>query len=792
MLILARRAVQAQPEDPPPEVGEGIPFWGTPGDASNHTVPNYSTFLPESYSYPGDPLDVVVIDWRNSGNTAVGPQPGTPGTDGVWRVTQSDYSGISVGSTHNSLRAIADLMTADKAGTLVIPAGLYADRCVAKLTKHVIFRGAVDGNGKPDTWLAVNDDDFITVGATGSKTELETTSEGAIFDVRNMILGPFQAAIDANGGDTGSYRFGRGVHHVANFRGQIFLRNCKLTRVKGDGIACPETNYTTKSLTGHVWCYDCELVLCAGGGLVHNVYVHSLASFGFVRSASHSSLALHALKIDSSRCFILNCFLQDHMEVGLEYEAADRVLNVTQTVDLYVHNTLFAWHASNNGKFAIEFVSRNDQWGGMCIKRPPVMLGMHDNTNQPFWLPTWIETGTQQSEHSVGRVSQSGLASGTSTLTFEKVGGELDKFVDRDLSAAGTWDIQIRFSDDTIQTTTGVISAHAPGSITFNISPDTLDRSAVFRDRAKFKPQAAAWDRPLVDERMYNRQHADYYWGTILDVNGDLDMAEHAKFPVHVFDNCLFVLLENPSFTDICFVNTYTEMFRRHWRTTLEGVSTLVGPINNPAGATGGWPNDAEAGAWTGEIEGAALSWEIMGVTPSVIDFVWHYPNIFRNIGFHDDDATIGLSHHTQTASSSGETEDIYTGSAPVQKLIGTTGGVSDIAAGNQSPFTGRVKTKLASGASAAATTVSVISAAGMSIGDRIQIFCDSDLTEIYGDKLFSTVIADIDGTTITLTDGLIHAADSGDFVSVFPNSTAVPVWWPEALDAYNAAFGAE
>jgi hypothetical protein len=43
---------------------------------------------------------------------------------------------------------------------------------------------------------------------------------------------------------------------------------------------------TSKRTDSKLWVYDSEVVFGAGGGLTHNIYLHGLALFLFVRSIS--------------------------------------------------------------------------------------------------------------------------------------------------------------------------------------------------------------------------------------------------------------------------------------------------------------------------------------------------------------------------------------------------------------------------------------------------------------------------------------------------------------------------
>lgn len=767
----------------------GIPF--------KTAKPDYSTFLPSSGDYAGDPTPTMTIDWRNLANDDAGPFPGTSsfavGTQtGQWRVTQSDYGGIAVGALYGNMSAAVVAMGAVKSGTLIVdvPVGSVLRDTIlnGSLDYHIIVRFPVDEDG---IW-------GVTIGRGTSETVALNSDTGAngIIDVRNCRIGPSDAVVAASAND--GYQEGTdAVLHKAACIGNIYLRNAKVWRAGADGL-----NSQSDSGDFYKWANDARFCVWDtelefnGNNLEHNAYIHSVNLALFVRVFSHSVGVggSHCLKLDcGSAIAIDSTFKMNHPDASYPDRSygEDRVVNISQNVDAYFENCVFDWEPNNGSRHCVEMVCRSDSMSGVTPKRPPPLITMLPASQGGVALANvdehieWLNSGTTSSSHSVGQPSAT-LSTSQTSISVRRVSPEFCKTLSRDLTGTTEWDIGIFLNAGSWHETTATLDSASSGNADFTLAVG-MPSAAGNLNAVRMKPTGSSWDVPTnLHPPMWNPADANYYWPTIKDESGNIDWAVRDKYPVHIFNNCFFY--PRASIGSVTFIQTQAIIFRSHWATQNQSAMLPAAPLNNPEGATGGWPDDGGYGNWTGAPEGQYPQ----GATlPSVVDTIHHYPLMVRDIGYNREHVVTGEFQGEFNSNGSAESEYI-TEWMPNAWAVDPDGSLVRYALEDEVAVThfAPVQFQLTAGADADAVVLILNDTTGMNVGDRIHLYADIDNAQgRVGDDLITRTIDSVDsGTQITLTSGIPRAALSGDAGCAFEASVDPSDW--DSADEYYDSIG--
>ena len=753
----------------------GLPF----ADAK----PDYSTVLPASGDYAGDPTDSVTIDWRNVANSGPGPQPGTPGTDGYWRITQSDYfhPNLQFGDLHSSLTSLVEAMAHEKSGTLVIDhaaGGEWLDNINGRnisSSHHIIIRAPVGADGKWGAYLKPPSD-------TGSHTYCLNNAAGpCTLDFRNFRFGLFDADI-AGPWDTMIYG-GDLVGMSGRRLGSLYLRNCKVWRARDDGISVSiGNNYEHWTHDTRLYLYDFEIEYCGSVNAEHNIYSHQLNLLVAVRMYNHSSKNGHAFKVDCPCVVYDSVFKMDGIR-GARPVSRNRLYNQTQTYDCYIDKTVFDWEPNPNARNVGEFVHRANHGGGWRMHGPPYFEGLKKDSGVGKKLPTyysWGVSGGHESQHSIGNLGDDHRA-GARSLAIKWVNSERQhEGGKRDHSGArGIWDIQVLLDDGTWFETTGMVMDGSPGRVTF-AAHQGLPANAARNNICRFKLTTDDWDYiNNVTEEISNKNHPDYYWDKIKDRNGDLDLSKRDNFAVH-WMNSLFFYPRN-HVGNLRLWDSMRQIFRSYWSRSTYGADLPPLPLNSREWR---WAHMNGAGAWdgvtleTGNFPGIRV--------PAATDVINDCPMVLRDIGWYETDAGAldeqiridgsdfyGLKHYGWAVQ---ETGDL------VESCASLTGRNADWA-----PSSGRTDLLLIADHAAGTTRIAVASTAGMQPGDAVQIYLDKENTGGHvGGQLHVTTIARVDSRTMmTLADGLRIDGKSGDIGCVFPATPEPTSNWSTLEDLY-------
>ena len=446
-----------------------------------------------------------------------------------------------------------------------------------------------------------------------------------------------------------------------------------------------------------------------------------------------------------------------------------------------------------------------------------------DQGNAGATIVTWKfggPTGKTISSHLVGQTI--GALSGSETsISFLNVGGEFSGVATANASTygTGTWDIQLLRTDNSILTTTGTITSSGAGTVTFNISPNTVGGATGTLSAGKFKPTISSWDYPDpatgLEPSLFNRNHPNYYWPQIKDKNGNLDIAnKQSLFPVHYHDTDLFVASDIASglvgITQWGCVGVFEDHFVRYNYTNNSWFELPCPPLNNPGGATVDWPDNAEAGTWNGQLNASFTTWMNLNASaPSVIDSINTLSQLYVDVGFHYTDVTaispsaipagtvlanIGVGSATRAPGGNAATAAKWripqywldtTGTLQDKSFSTTTG--SSSTAGVVFPLSNAM-TKLVGDHVQGATDLTVASATGMVPGQKLMIWLDHGITERRGGKGFITTIDRvIDATRISISTGLAFAGTRGDYVCALTPGGAKPSYWLNVVDWFNS-----
>jgi hypothetical protein len=573
--------------------------------------------------------------------------------------------------------------------------------------------------------------------------------------------------------------------------GRVTLRNCKVWRSKGDGISVQnDSDFIKWTNDARLELFDVEIEYC-GSGLGHNAYIHAVNLFLAVRLFSHSSSAVHCLKLDCAAAVCYDCDLKMDHTGGRSGVSTNRPLNITHTTDLYHELCVGDWTPNNDSKNFGEHVHRNDQFGGLSPKVPAVVLGLEPGTATSVSADnylTFIESGGAKSQHYAGALN-AGYSAGVSQIVIKRVDGEWHKDGnDGDLSGnADTWDIQIQKDAGGWFSHTGTVNTASAGSATFDLN-ETLANAVSVNNYVRFKITTNDWDRPAdLNPALYNPRDPDYFWPQI-KTGGVLDYAKRAKFPVAHYHNCFFYARNSGNEAQSRLLDMTGSIFTGHWRTSNQPAAFPPGPLNNPAGATGIWPDDADNGDWDGSVS-ASANYPIGASEPTATDWIHFSPLVLGNIGYYA--ASNDLDGQIRLEQSGGFSLGL---TAVKSWRVDGTGALvdfgGDVSAANvdATPVT-LVQFTITAGASAAATALTVNDTTGMTAGDVVLILADVDnSSNRVGGRLHATTVASIGGgTTLNITDGLRHAASNGDVGCVITNGSG-PM--PETVDSFYASIG--
>jgi hypothetical protein len=715
LLAAKRGPVRRRPTHAQPPAGGGA------GDGS--TPPELAALMQPPVP-PSTGITLAVVD----GGTTLTESA----TEPRWVVASCDHENAAlqalVGTTHGRLRGVLQAVHAAQ-----VAAGSAGLEVAVKLPEVVAVCDGVNCSVRGRTAIL-----GATPNGESLRTQLKPSASISVIayspeanselQVRDIRIGWAygEEPEDIAGGQIGD----RGVSYgIGPSPSRFVVVNCIIAGIAGDNVG---TSANLENLQGTSWrFYDCELF---GGGttaLKHNVYIHDIAEFVFVRSISYASRAGHALKLEAClKSYVIDSWLCNHAPVGTAWydRWGPRVsvpFNPTSDIDLVVWRSVIEARLLSNGKpnKALIDSSRKTKYGGFNDKQPPVAV-IEPGDRKLYWR--WDAGGTNAaafwgcSFDATNRPAGTAMFEGRSARG-ERVGANLPRAVG---DAIGNTEIPDAPPPYTRVDLVVLVGAYATpllienarhvvnyqfvldGESTPSSLPDFIVPGSVFAVR----PAGAAWDHMQLNPKFYNKADPDYFWDKITDANGDLDYTATDWLTTRFLTDTMFVLREGVTRAFSTSSGVPGGMFpcsEPHY------ALMLPPPWNRPQGPTAEWPDRADAHGFN-----AATFYDTGGVIGARGTNVPLVPNncpwFLRDLSI----ATPGGQTPTVFDAVPGPGIPSAWGFDPVPKTfrLDPAGTVHEMAQNTTLP-TQHAHTRVAGAHAAGATTLSVASVAGIGVG---------------------------------------------------------------------------
>ena len=717
------------------------------------------------------------------------------GSTPAWRVASSDHadSGIQalVGNTYTDLLDLsADIAAAqDAAGGLGVTVFLpdHACKVISDNRFSVSGRGTLAlvaplrADGTPQWQFKPLRQYPIFALGIGDDTDpaLWQNTHGHVQGIRMGVFDdeePVDPSADAQVGDMG-------VYHGSG--GTIVVRDCVIVGFAQDGIESVSSPIF-KPYYGQILVYDSELYWNGSTALKHNVYVHDLAEFRFVRSLSYRPKAGHSLKLETADYRIIDSFISNISPKHAWGPGYSDPINYTRSSKgIIVNSLLEVQEQSGNGRprQAIGDAARKESWGGYS-KRTPAPFTLTTNIAEKGSLITWNKGGVNHCTHWAGQNNQI-IGEGETTFflrRFTTMGYQfpgsakypgttrlpLDENLKYDIRIENATGEYIDFIGADVQSQSGdTVTFDVSGASPSSVPSPGLEKFGI----GAVKINGTDWDTPVLNPKVWNRNDPDYHWGLVGDGAGGVDHSQGNKLD-QLFVTDSLILLGNGARQALFRLRGTFSMF-----TGEDGMANTMAmaPMNRPQGATAEWPDVAGAAEWGDILHINSEGEKILGVEGSVVDQVDLYPTYLRDVAVRSISAQMPDSTNVFTVLKVAYGANY--GPDPIVSMLDASGVRHD-----QAPdVAGSINAApLVSGAHiAGGTDLTVDNATGVSTGDRLHVRFAPRRGAV---AMQATTVDAVAGNTITLADPLARDLTGGEEVAVFTPAGAKPAWWNDGV----------
>jgi len=689
-------------------------------------------------------------------------------------LTVADNGGtaLSKGARYSNWNSLDDAL-ADVAPVIAdLPAGELGGSLRGGCA-DIEWRGQVDASGYPLTGISTAD--FYC-----------PTRADRLWTVKNLRFGPTDAQLMTNprfqlpdNGNHGQILFRQG--------GRLNIINVRNRNSRDNGIASSAEAEWLNRRTGEIWVYDTDNWGHGANSDHHNIYVHALKTFAFIRSLSRDTGGAHELKTDSDKVIVLDSVLA-HVTYpgspGVKSESA--VMNITRSQQYRVARSLIVNNTGGSG-LAFQVVARANANGGFSTRTPPIF----DIGNDPGFirLGKWLSNpdGRESSTEINGRTYVEADAGAGSIIFFQlsphaAIGPKIT------LSTRQTYTVRVYRDDDTVQEFTAAPTASpyinpangkpVPGSAVFPV-PGNLGFKVSRVQPVMIKRAADSWDKPLLNSQFWNRNDPNYWWKKIKS-GAVLDLTKQQDFDEGYVEDTL-IITNTPNISSVFWIQpTWQHIY---WGSPQYEPEVPVPPLNNPTGPTMAWPDLPGASTWAEPLAGPG--YPLSGRDPSgfvsgtkqgpVSDAVWPWPLFVADDGMWVQPG--GPPARQFQLAPLGATLPRRNGFVPDVRWLDANGNLVQVASSDANPIPSGGQTTLKGPHAAGATMLAVASARGCTKGEKLQMALP--LKPGAAQAIFISTVTDApSGTSISVTDPLPRAAADGAAMVCFPHAGTRPATW--------------
>jgi hypothetical protein len=553
--------------------------------------------------------------------------------------------------------------------------------------------------------------------------------------------------------------------------GGIVLHNCHIVGSSINGLGTLVVDYFLKSRYSFLHMYDCEIRLCGTNSLRHNLYLHWLAEFVFVRSTSEQPFGNgHALKLDGEKAVIVDSYVSNvRRDEPLAVPSLGTPVNFTRTQDLWVRRSVIEHRAADgaNPRRLFQDTSRRSTWGGFSRKVPPVFAFGDADPRPRFRL------GGERATTIGGLLRRASGVGNRSLIVFRMARvGLTGPAVEPDRGAR--YVVRLTLDDRSIHESGASVGDVRDGLAMLDLDAPLPRRASEFQV-VMLRRADEPWDQPELEPTYFNRSHPDYYWTTIRDAHGHLDVvgAQDRIHTRYMADSMLLTGFERGArqvrWLDLDI--TTTTLYVTGGPTPL--ASFPRPPVNRPGGATADWPDHPTAGEV--ELLGFGHAVPGLGRDPEQTDYLHPWSTLLRDLSIRPVRGNRGeLTDDVRAYVDQGD----FLTSQPWDR-----NGVLWLAPDGTPrpvPDGGRFLSLEASceveGPHAAGTRrVRVTDARGIAPGRRLHLRYPPASGRA---QLLSTIVVGVAGDLVELTEPLAVDLSGGEEIAVFEPAGPKPPWW--------------
>lgn len=700
-------------------------------------------------------------------------------------LTETDHLvGNEYDRMRNILSDVADVQFNNK--NLGIAIHLPAVKIVQSVYFDVIglgplyLIGETDEFGEPATMLKANFPVYAE-NATSDEERLYTQ-----LWMKNIRLGAYPEDMSAmfsnNDRHDGSVMLYSG--------GGIVLDNCRVFGNKDDGLGSDNVFIKPKRESGRFWVYDSVIGFSGRQGTKHNLYIHAIGDFRFVRSVSMRPRHGHAIKIECDRAAIIDSFISNSAHYyngswdfdGVQWNNAFPI-DTTRHTDILLLNSVVHWKDSdrtNDPKGGINQQSRRNAWGGFSLKMPPVFVpssAWNDRFDMK-WLSGRSGDDTKTDVRSFwtnGTIQQ-----GDTTLPITRFGhiGETEYSTNSPkLNDRFTVRLLLKNQSDEVIHETGA-TVTDPGSGGNNVVLEMDEPIPIAFDEMTVcaKPEAVAWDKPILNPAFWNPDDPDYYWPKIDDGAGELNYTSNdaqQHFHAQWITECMFLSGWNAAGDCQLMRTDGTPNAEMYIGTGRRPALFPLPPMNAPDGS---WTVGPDAADFDFVTEQFAIDRTFFGTQGVSTDYVHPFFTGMRNIGTAKRPNSvlpdITVSHFIDAVGMPPPREQVVVELQP-------DASVRRIDSANNTPPAVAATPTVSGAHSTGTTSLTVDDATGVQVGTRVHVRFEPKAGTV---QMQATQITAVAGTTLTLADPLARDLAGGEEAAIFTPAGAKPPWWNDGV----------
>ncbi|MDO8561601.1 MAG: peptidoglycan-binding protein [bacterium] len=676
-------------------------------------------------------------------------------------VSETDIAAIRIGTAYSSWTALNTALAAVAPVIVQLPPGELGGTIKGGCAS-IVWRGTVDEVGYPLTGI----------GGAGFRCELRND---ILWTLKNVRVGPTEAQLAVDP----LLRFGIGNQINFTHGGRLNIINVKSRNSMDNGITADISEEWISRRTSEVWVYDSEFWGHGSTSGEHNIYVHALKVFAFIRSISRDTHGSHELKADGDSVIVVDSAFAHVTYPGSPGWGSDSaVLNISRSQDIRLARNLVIDNTKGGGS-SMQIIARTNANGGFSTKTPPV----YDVANETGSVRNgrWASSPGERASATTFNAQVEITANvGATSLQIFRIGPYASS--DRsDLSLAENYTVRVYLDDTTVQEftakPTSMTSTGSTNTAIFPV-PGGLRAGAARINKVALKKVADAWDTPLLNSRFWNQNDPNYWWDQIRDSQGKLDLRKQNLFNTAYLEDTLFVVNNEAIVNVMAVESTWQHVYFAYASGNPE---IPVPPLNRPQGPTTAWPNVSGASEWKEPLAGPG--YPVNGRNPSgfvtgtsqgsVSDMVWPWPFFVADVGIWKQPGGPPVRQFHV-----GNDSNIPNDSAflPDVRWLNGSGALVPVAPDNLDPMPFSSQTTLAGGQSAGTRSLAVAGAAGCAAGQKIMIALP--LKAGAPRALHISTVTQASGNTIGLADGLVRDAASGAGVVCFTKAGSRPSTW--------------